>query len=347
MSKIERLEKGDSVAIVSLSSGLLGESFVKHELEIAVRRLEEMGLKVEIMPNALKGIEYLAKHPEKRAEDLKEAFKRKHIKAIISAIGGDDTYLTVPYLMEDKEFVEMVEKHKKIFLGFSDTTVNHLMFNRLGLDTYYGPSIVTDFAELDVNMLPYTEKYFKKLFCEEEKIEIESSPVWYRDRESYEANEIGKSRIVEKETHGYEVLNGTGSFSGKLFGGCIESLVDLIDKDICTKYNLIPDANELKGKVIFLETCELKVSPDKLKENLEILKDNNFFENINGVIIGKPIDEVYYNEYRKVYTDFFKELNIPALYNVNFGHSVPRTILPYNKNVTIDLDNKKIVLESM
>lgn len=53
------------------------------------------------MPNSLKGIDYLSKHPEKRAEDLKGAFLGPSIKGIICAIGGgDDTYRLLPYLMD-------------------------------------------------------------------------------------------------------------------------------------------------------------------------------------------------------------------------------------------------------
>ena len=47
------------LAIVSLSAGVLGEDFVKHELEIGLKRLTDLGLKVSFMPNALKGIDYL------------------------------------------------------------------------------------------------------------------------------------------------------------------------------------------------------------------------------------------------------------------------------------------------
>ena len=84
--------------------------FCKHELDIAIKRLRELGLKPVIMPNSLKDMKYLEEHPEDRASDLKEAFMDKDIKAIITAIGGNDTYKTIPYLMEDKEFIEAVKK---------------------------------------------------------------------------------------------------------------------------------------------------------------------------------------------------------------------------------------------
>ena len=83
MIKPNRLKKKDKVAIVSLSRGLLGEDKFIHILDSAKERLEkEYGLEVVVMPNALKGINYLYEHPEARAEDLMNAFKDKTIKAI-------------------------------------------------------------------------------------------------------------------------------------------------------------------------------------------------------------------------------------------------------------------------
>ena len=52
MIKPERLKKGDKVAIVSLSRGLLGEDWAIHKLHIAKERLEkDFGLEVVVMPN--------------------------------------------------------------------------------------------------------------------------------------------------------------------------------------------------------------------------------------------------------------------------------------------------------
>lgn len=38
MIKPQKLNKGDKIAIVSLSRGLLGMPFCKHELDIAIKR---------------------------------------------------------------------------------------------------------------------------------------------------------------------------------------------------------------------------------------------------------------------------------------------------------------------
>ncbi len=59
MQYAQKLKKGDKVAIVSLSSGMLGEDFCRHNIEIGVKRLKAYGLEPVFMPNALKGIKYL------------------------------------------------------------------------------------------------------------------------------------------------------------------------------------------------------------------------------------------------------------------------------------------------
>ncbi len=54
-----------TVGIVSLSSGIVGESFIRFESDIGIRRLKEYGLDVKFMPNALMGLDYIKAHPEK------------------------------------------------------------------------------------------------------------------------------------------------------------------------------------------------------------------------------------------------------------------------------------------
>ena len=352
MNKPHKLKKGDKIAIVSLSRGLLGMPSCKHELDLAIKRLKEFGLEPVIMPNALKDMDYLEKHPEARASDLKKAFIDKEIKGIITAIGGIDTYKTIPYLMEDKEFIEAVKNNPKIFTGFSDTTNNHLMLNRLGLSTFYGPCLLVDIAELDKEMLPYTKEYFKKFFINEDSFEIESSPVWYSDRESFGEEELGKPRISHKEEHGYEVLNGRGIVNGKLYGGCIESIYDMFtgerypeEKEVYEKYQVFASLDELKEKVLFIETCEEKMKPETLERDLLEFKNRNILSSVKGIIVGKPMDETYYDEYKEVYKKVFNDLDTPVLYNVNFGHATPRCILPYDREVEVDYNNKKILIK--
>lgn len=342
------LNKGDKIAIVSLSSGVLGEKECKHSVEIGKRRLKEFGLKPIFMPNALKGVEYLKNHPEKRAEDLHQAFADPSIKGILCSIGGDDTYRTIPYLLENEKFCKNVIRYPKVFCGFSDTTINHFMFYKLGMVTFYGPSFLCDLAELSNEMLPYTKKSFEQLFKIEQLKQIEASDIWYEERKDFSALSIGSERVTHKEKHGFEFLQGNRFFCGKLLGGCLESIFDLLtgnryadEYEICKKYSLFPDINEWGDKILFLETSESKPSPGKLRKELFELKKRGVFNKVRGIIVGKPQDEAYYEEYKRIYIEVVDNRNLPILYNINFGHSYPRTILGYGLHITVD--NNRII----
>ena len=205
-------------AIVSLSSGILGEPELKYQLELGVKRLNELGLEPIFMPNTLKGLNYIFDHPEKRASDLKEAFKDDSIKGIICAIGGDDTYKTIPYLMDDKEFKELVLAKPKIFVGFSDSTNNHIMFNKLGLVTYYGLNFLSDLCELQMEMIPYTKESYQRLFRIDEPYDIISSSVWYLNRTSYGLDQINIYLKEQNEINGYDFIYGKDIIEGIFWG---------------------------------------------------------------------------------------------------------------------------------
>ena len=352
MRKPHALKKGDKAAVISLSSGILGEESCAHQLNLGTKRLEELGLEAVFMTNTLKGTEYLRDHLEARAQDLKDAFQDTTIKGIIAAIGGDDTYRLLPYLLEDKAFIHNVQENSKLFTGFSDSTINHLMFYKLGMVSFYGPSFITDIAELATELLPYTKKTLQSYLKGHEQKEIYSSPFWYEERSDFSKQALGKQRVQHTEKHGYEVLQGTGIVSGSLLGGCIESFCDLLvgerypdEAEICKKYQLFPSLNEWKGKILFLETSEEKPTPGGLKKMLETLKENGIFSVINGLIIGKPQDEAYYEEYKNIYLNVIDDEKLPILYNVNFGHAYPRCALPYGIKATVNLNEKTILLD--
>ena len=99
------LKKGDKVAVICLSSGVIGEPYCAHEKELGEKKLREMGLEPVFTRHALRGADFILSHPETRAADLKEAFLDDSVKGIITSIGGIETFRTFPYLMEDEEFI--------------------------------------------------------------------------------------------------------------------------------------------------------------------------------------------------------------------------------------------------
>lgn len=335
-----------NVAIVSLSSGILGESFVRFEVEIGLRRLKEFGLNVKFMPHALEGLEYIKEHPEKRAEDLLAAFRDPEIDMILCAIGGDDTYRLLPYLFEHNELAETVTD--KVFLGFSDTTINHLMLHKAGLQTFYGQAFLPDLCELGPEMHPYTRKFFEELITTGGIREITPSDVWYEERKEFSPDQVGKA-LSPKTNQGFELLQGPTHFSGKILGGCIDSLYDMFRGDryadmpeLCRKYQLFPDAKEWKGRILLLESSEEKPAPEKYRVALEQLKSAGVFDAVNGVLAGKPMDETYAEEYKQLLTEVIGRPDLPILFNLNIGHAMPRCIMPFGIEADVDAEQQVI-----
>jgi len=331
MIKAPRLVKGDTVAIVSLSSGLGGDPAFIYRYEIGKKRLEEeFGLKVVTMPNALKGTEYLDNNPKARADDLMDAFKDSSIKAIICMIGGDDTIR----LLDLADF-DVIRNNPKIFMGYSDTTTNHFMMHKAGLISFYGPSILAEFAE-NVAMHDYTKQFIRNvLFQPSAELPIMPSPIWTSEYLEWANEENSKiARTMTKDDRGFELLQGRGTAQGKLLGGCIDGFPMIMGTKIW------PPIDEWSNVILFLETSENCPKPAYIKYILRGLVAQGIISRISGIVFGKPLNEKYYNEYKDVLLQVVgKESgrsDLPILYNVNFGHTSPICILPYGVNAEID-----------
>ena len=336
----------NTITVVSLSSGVLGEESVKHELELGVRRLEAKDIKVKFAEHALKGRNYLKEHPEVRAKDLIEAFLDPATDMILCAIGGDDTYRLLPYLFEHGELEGVAED--KIFLGFSDSTINHFMLHKVGIKTFYGQAFLPDICELDRDMLPFTQSYFSELVLTGEIHEIRPSSVWYEERSDFSKNAVGTSRKQHKNK-GFELLQGPEIFSGEILGGCIDSIFDMFDNEryedsvkLCSKYKLFPDLKAWEGKILLLETSEEQPSPEKFKKMLNALKNTGVFTAVNGILVGKPMDEKYNKEYQRILLEVVDDVSVPVLWNLNVGHATPRCIVPFGKMAYVDAKNQVI-----
>ena len=336
----QKLKRGDTVAIVSLSSGMGGEKEFMHRYFLGKQRLEQLfGLNVITMPNALKGCEYLYKHPEARANDLMDAFRDKKIKGIFTMIGGDDSIRIIPFINK-----EIIKENPKVFIGYSDTTVTNLLLYKIGITSYYGPAILSEFAE-NGSMHDYTKKNFENILFKNQNVIIESSKEWTNDRIDWtDSSKDNEFRKMQLEEHGYEVLQGSGIFKGRLLGGCLDVLNMVIGTEIW------PDTKEWENKILFIETSEMKPSPDAVTYFLRHLAALGVLNKINGIIVGKPKGEVYYEEYKKAFLKVINEENglkeLPIMYNINFGHSAPMCTLPYGGNAIIDLDKKIIIIEN-
>lgn len=338
MIKPKRLCKGDKVAIVSLSRGMLGEETYLHKYALAKKRLEAYGLEVVAMPHALQGRDYLYRHPEARAQDLMDAFGDPAIKAVFNAIGGDDTIRLLPYI----DF-EILRNNPKIFTGFSDSTTNHFMMHKAGLVSYYGLSVMNNLAEY-VAINEYTKQAMEKmLFHPRDRLEIRCSDFCSYEKDKIYWKEENQNQPTPRYPNtGYEILQGSGKVTGELLGGCIDVFPELLGT------SLWPASEAWKGKILLLETSEEDMPETVLCWLLRNLHAQGILHAINGMIVGKPAVEEKLEKYRAVYRQvvgFEANLpNLPILYNVNVGHAYPIGIFPLGLPYEIDCDRRTLTL---
>ena len=111
---------------------------------------------------------------------------------------------------------------------------------------------------------------------------------------------------------------------------------------LCEKYELFPTLNDWKGKILLLESSEEKPTPEMYEKMLKALKDYGIFDVVSGVLVGKPMDETYAAEYKKLLVSIIDNPALPILFNVNIGHATPRCIIPFGVDATVDADAQVI-----
>jgi muramoyltetrapeptide carboxypeptidase LdcA involved in peptidoglycan recycling len=315
-----KLSKGDKVATVSLSWGGAGDENLLWRYNLGKQRLqEEFGLEVIEMPNTLKGTDYIYNHPEKRAEDLMAAFKDKTID------------------------FDVIRDNPKVFIGYSDTTISHFMCLKAGISSFYGASILAEFAE-NIKVFDYTKEHIQKVLFNNDVIG-EINPCDYYTSERIAWEEINKNTPKNlNENCGHELLQGSGKVQGRLIGGCIEVLEMM-------KGTILWNLENFEDAILFIETSEDMTEPTYIEYWLRNYGSQGILQKLKGIIWGKPYNNKYYEEYKEVIQKVIhNELNLkclPILYNMNFGHTEPMACLPYGALAEIDCNkNTFSILEA-
>lgn len=340
MIKPTKLREGDKIATITLSFG--GGGAFPHRYEAGKRQLmETLGLEVIETKHALKPPEWIEQSPQARADDLMEAFQDESIKAIISIIGGDDSIRTLPHIDLD-----VIKNNPKIFMGFSDTTITHFCCYKAGLVSFYGTAILVGFAE-NGGMHSYQIADLKQTLFEGKAIgEVLPNPEgWTSERLEWGVIENQSIHRKLQTNTGWRFLQGRGKVEGTLLGGCMEVLEFLKD----TPYWVKPE--DWKGKIMFLETSEEMPTPLQFQRWLRNYAASGILQNINGLILGRPYENQYWEEYDEILLKVVKEEAglgaLPIISGMDFGHTCPIFTLPYGVNAKIDCAHQKFsILES-
>lgn len=306
------LKIGDKVAVVAPSSATDLKS-----VENGERKLKAMGLIPVMFPTCYTNYGHLSAPDIERAKDINDAFKDESIKGIICLRGGYGT----PRILDMLDY-EMIAANPKVFVGFSDITALHMVFNQIcHMTTFHGPMATSNFAKLEndnVIFEPYTYKNLQKnIFSNEpigEHINPNAEPLCSMWR---------------------------GAAEGELIGGNLTLLVSTMG----SPYEL-----DTRGKVLFIE--EVNEPIYKIDRMLTTLALAGKFEQCAGVIFGtftgcEREEKAYEGGFDLTLDDVIKNTVLPfskpIISNFKAGHSFPQPTLPFGTKVIINADNKKVI----
>ncbi len=338
MVKPEKLHAGDHIAAVTPSWG--GPGAFPWVYELGKKQIEEeLSLKVIDMPHTCRDPQWLYQNPKARAEDLMQAFSDPSIKAIFSAVGGDESIRILPYLD-----LNVIRNNPKIFLGFSDMTTIHMACYKAGLSTFYGPSIMVELAEIG-GIFPYTVDSIKRTFFTRESIgELRAnSSGWTADFSEWGPESHERKRKL-KDPMPWKIVQGTGTVSGHLLGGCFESLEFLKG----TEY--WPKLDQWEGALLFLETFDAP-STVYCEHWLRNYASQGILQRVKGILFGRPggsqNGKEDFEKYDAALLKIVREsglTDLPILSRMDFGHTDPKLILPYGLKAELRCDEARIVI---
>ena len=333
--KPKHLQPGDTLAAISLSWG--GAGMLPHRYATGVRQLEE-AFGVRVIPNrhALRDDAWLAKNPQARADDLMEALSDSSIQGIVSNIGGDDSIRTLRHTD-----LSVIRSNPKVFMGYSDTTITHMAFLKAGVSSFYGPAILSGFAE-NGGLHDYVRDSVKRTLFSSEPIGqiLENTNGWTVEKLDWFDPKLQSQKRKLEPCMGWKWIHGSGVIEGRLIGGCLEVL------DWLPGTEFWPDLSTWDKAILFLETSEEMPSPDTVKYFFRKLAAIGVLERIGAILLGRPggqMDPAKFVEYDQAILQVVKEeehLDIPLVTHMDFGHTDPMFVLPYGMLARVDADKK-------
>jgi muramoyltetrapeptide carboxypeptidase len=315
-----KLRSGDQIGIVSPSWP--GAALYPHRLQRGIEQICELGFEVKVARHALNQRGFVSDTAENRVADLHEMFLNPDVRVVLTAIGGDHSSHLLPQL----DF-ELIRRHPKIFIGYSDTTVLSVAIWRMtGVVTFYGPALLTDFAEYP-QMFSYTRDALVGVLSMTSPYGALPVAAEWTD----ELLDWGEKRDLSRPRHVVRSQGWTwlkpGISQGVLVGGCLESLQHLRG----TRF--WPD---LRDSILFFEVANVK--PDGVDAILMDYENMGAFESIRGLLVGRSwgYTTTEHQELRDVLLNRTAKYAFPIVCDMDFGHTSPQLTLPIGCVARID-----------
>ena len=294
---IKYLNQGDRVAVVA-PAGKLAEGAV----EPLLRTLERWGLRPIMGKHVYAQEHTFAGADVLRRDDFQQAVNNPEIKAVFCARGGYGS----SRIIDGIDFSPLL-KIPKLLVGFSDITVLHARWHRLGLASIHG-AMATHFtagAQDDET----TESLRKALFGEVLHYEIPTHP-----------------------------LNYCGETQGMLAGGNLSIVAHLTGS---------VDEWDTEGKILFLEDInEPLYAIDRMMVHLRRSGKLAGIKGLllGSFVDMKDGDTPFGKTAYEIIAGHVNDLTIPVAYAFPAGHKKPNLALPFGRSMNFCVNESQVII---
>ncbi|MBD5455424.1 MAG: LD-carboxypeptidase [Lachnospiraceae bacterium] len=318
----EFLKENGTIGFVAPSFGCDEEPYIS-AFKNAQNKWKEAGYKLDLGPNCYvaEGVG-ISNTPEKCGRELTEYYVREENDCLISCGGGE----LMCEILNHVDFDAVKKAAPKWYMGYSDNTnMTFLLTTLCDTASIYGPcaasfgmepwhpSIADAFALLTGEKLIF-ESYDK---WEKESVKDAENPLL-----PYNCTEPLNISMFVPDGQGSMKRTEEASMEGRLLGGCMDCLVNLLG----TKFDKVNDFTERykeDGIIWFLEACDLNVFG--IRRAMWQMENAGWFQHVKGFLIGRPLNgEAMMNlDHFEAVLSTAGKYQVPVIMDVDLGHFSP------------------------
>lgn len=314
------LKDGDVVGVTACSTGVLEklDKFLK-----SVEVFNEKNLRIKETDNVRTG-GAVSSSGEVRARELESLFVDDEVKLVAVARGGDFLSDMLNYVNFD-----ILKEHPKWLVGSSDpTSLMHILTTKYDIATMYTPCNMTGF---DVRPLHESYNTYFEI--------IKGNLVKQCKYDKYEGEAFSDVMDAKNE---WININGDVLEEGRLIGGCIEVLKDIIG----TKFDYTKEfIDRYKDEGIIWYFDVFAMSAEDLYNTLIQFRNASWFNNTKAILIGKVAFPKNFSglSYEELISKALPDIKVIYLFDV--GHVKPSFTMINGAKVRVISNDKEGSLE--
>ncbi|MCM1174589.1 MAG: LD-carboxypeptidase [Blautia sp.] len=299
------------IGFVAPSFGCATEPYKSAFLN-AQKKWEKEGYKLRLGPNCYveRGIG-ISNTPPECGKELQDFYCSKENDCLISCGGGE----LMCEILDHIDFDQIGQATPKWYMGYSDNTnMTFLLTTLCDTASVYGPCAAT------FGMEPWHPSLYDAMDLLTGKcLELQGYDKWEKEAEEgpYAPYHLTEPSVIRK------FPDRTLDFSGRLLGGCMDCLVNLLG----TEYDKVCDFTgryREDGVIWFLEACDLNVMG--IRRAMWQMEHAGWFRHCKGFLIGRPLcygqEMMGLDQYQAVY-EVVQKYDVPVLMDLDIGHIAP------------------------